>query len=561
MHKIVKSILNKMLWLNIVIFPIMVLSFTSFAQSIKNNDAEIVNKPGSYWVIKNGDITIENSVSGATSFDNLKVRTGSTLNVDSQTGIIVQNALTLEGNLVLQGDANGTAGVLTNGTVTQSANTTTSERYMTGGKWHLVSSPVVGQEISGLLVNLSNNIAKSGLSYAMMEYSETENNWDSYFTASTEGDLTSGKGYAVQRTSHGDVDFVGTIANSNVSVPVTQNGEGWMLVGNPYPTAIGVTINANSVDNFITSNVNNLDPSFVALYLWDEGDAYDGNRSDYKIINNAGLGSLVQDYIQQGQGFLVKSATGASTVDFTLNMRSIQPTEAFKAAKVPWPSFNLIAETDGDESSTTVTFNHQMTKGLDETFDAGMFKNNPDFALYTHLVEDNGVDFAIQCLPDFEFDKLVIPVGLDAASGKYITFSAETNNLSSECSIYLEDRQEKTITDLSDGNKSYSIKLDTNSMGTGRFFIHTSDATINQELITDTKYQVIPQKALKKIMINGLVEEPTTIFIYDVKGRLIMKDDLQFLERNMVSFYEANNGIYLVQIQNSKGITSEKIAW
>ena len=40
-----------------------------------------------------------------------------------------------------------------------------------------------------------------------------------------------------------------------------------------------------------------------------------------------------------------------------------------------------------------------MTKGLDPSYDVGKMKGNPDIALYTKLIEDNGIDFTIQALP------------------------------------------------------------------------------------------------------------------------------------------------------------------
>lgn len=547
---------------NILILCILLFKFSVFSQIIKNNNAEIVCKTGSYWVIKNGNMTLVNSTPGATTFDNLKIRSGSTLTIDAQSAAVVNNTLTVEGNILLKSSTTGTAEILTEGTVTQNTNTTTAERYLTEGKWHLASSPVEGQSINGLLTNSSNGIAISGASYAMMDYSEAENNWNNYFTAASTGNANSGKGYAIQRSSNGVVNFSGTIPTADISMPATQNGEGWMLVGNPYPTAIGVTIDARSTDNFILTNINNLDPSFVALYLWVEEDAYNGNRSDYRIINNAGMGSLVQDYIQSGQGFFVKSKSGSNSVLFTKNMRAIETEIEFKSAKVSWPSISLVAESSDKRSSTTVAFNNQMTNGLDETYDAGMFKPDPDFAIYTRLLEDNGVDFSIQCLPDYQFEKMVIPVGLDAPSGEKVTFYAKNNELGNSCMMILEDRLKGIFTDLNVSGNSYSVELKKKSQGIGRFYLHTSESTINSANIEfGNLYQIIPQKSLSQIIILGNIDQRTMAHIYDLSGRIISSIQLEQTDRNIMPFNEQKNGIYLLQIRNTSGIKNEKIYW
>ena len=557
--KEILSIINEK---SILTFFLLISYYTVSSQVIKNNNAEIVCQTGSFWVIKNGDMTLVNSTPGATTFDNLKVRSGATLTIDAQSGAIVNNALTVEGNILLKSNTEGTAAILTEGTISQGTNTTTAERYMTGGKWHLTSSPVENQSINGVITNSSNSIAMSGASYAMMDYSEAENNWNNYFTSATSGNVSSGKGYAVQRTSNGVVNFTGTLPSSDIDVTATQSGEGWMLVGNPYPTSIGVTIDASSTDNFLLTNLNNLDPSYVALYLWVEEDAYDGNRSDYKIINNAGMGSLVQDYVQAEQGFFVKSKTGSHSVSFTKNMRAIETGIDFKSAEVSWPLMNLVAESSDKKSSTMVAFNNQMTYGLDETYDAGMFKPDPDFAVYTRLLEDNGVDFSIQCLPDNTYENMVIPVGLDAPAGKKVTFYAKNNELDSNCLMILEDRQKGIFTDLNVSGNSYTVELKNKSQGVGRFYIHTSELTID-----DTKtdfnslFQIIPQRSLNKILILGEVNQKTIANIYDISGRLILSTQLEESDQNTVLFNEQKSGIYLIQVRNASGIKNEKLYW
>ena len=546
----------------LLIFIVLLFSSGAMAQVVYNSGAGILSGDGSYWVVSGGNFILTSDFGGTTTFDNLVVLEGATLTVEAETAVTVNNDLTIQGNLVLQSNENGMAGLLTNGTVTGVTESTTAQRYMSGNKWHLTSSPLGGQNISELLLASGNSIAKNGTSYAMMDYSEGNNSWNNYFTSAVAGTFESGKGYAVLRESNGSVVFGGTIPANDVAATVTHTNEGWNLVGNPYPTALGVTSNVASSDNFLTVNSANLDPSYMALYLWVEEDSYDGQRTDYKIINNAGSGSLVMDYVQMGQGFFVKTNSGVNAVSFTKNMRSIQPDIEFKDAKIPWPSINLTVETAGKGSSTAVAFHKSMTKGLDISFDAGMFKSDPEFALYTHLLEDNGVDFSIQCLPDNDYNNMVIPVGLDAPSGKEIKFTALTTNLPEGCKIVLEDKQKGIFTEMNSSGDYYKVTLDKKSAGIGRFYIHLSDNTTSIEnLEIQDHYDIIPQPDFGQIKIFGAVNDNASVRIFDISGRIITDRPLQQTELNVVSIGKLKTGIYIVQIQGKNGLFTRKISW
>lgn len=547
-----------------VLFVFITLLFSSgaFAQVVYNSGAGILSGDGSYWVVSGGNFILTSDFGGSTTFDNLVVLAGATLTVEAETAVTVNNDLTIEGNLVLESNSSGMAGLLTNGAVTGTTEATTAQRYMSGNKWHLTSSPLGGQNISELLSTSSNAISKNGASYAMMDYSEGNNNWNAYFTAATAGNFEAGKGYAIHRDTNGSVVFGGTIPANDVSANITHSADGWNLVGNPFPTALGITSNAASTDNFLAVNSAKLDPSYMALYLWVEEDAYDGTRIDYKIINNAGSGSLVMDYVQMGQGFFVKTNTGVNSVDFTKNMRSIQPDIEFKDAKTPWPAINLTVESAGKGSSTTVAFHKNMTKGLDISFDAGMFKSDPDFALYSHLLEDNGVDFSIQCLPDNDFNNMVIPIGLDAPSGKEIKFVAQTTNLPLGCKVVLEDKQKGTFTEMNSSSQTYKVTLDKKSSGIGRFYVHLSDNTTSIEKIeTKDLYNIVPQSNYGQIKIYGAVKVNTSVRVIDMAGRIIADKQLQQSDLNVINVGKLKTGIYIVQIQSENEMYTKKIPW
>jgi len=181
--------------------------------------------------------------------------------------------------------------------------------------------------------------------------------------------------------------------------------------------------------------------------------------------------------------------------------------------------------------------------------------------LYTHLIEDNGVDFALQCIPA-EYDELVIPVGLDAKAGDVVTFSAEALNIPEEYAVVLEDRESDVFTNLSEEGAIYTVQLTTDSDGIGRFFVHTviQSALGLGDLETESDFQVYARPINNQIILRGEADKNTTARIYSITGKLLTTVNLQQSTENTIQFDE-DAGIYIVQIVNKNGIFTHKFTW
>ena len=120
------------------------------------------------------------------------------------------NTLTVNGELDLESDDHGTASLINNGTLSATG-TIKARRYMTGGKWHIVSPTVAEGSISTFIQAPGNAISSKDvggtLNYGMMDYNETTNTWKNYFTSGTGGNLIAGTGYSVRRNTDGDCRF------------------------------------------------------------------------------------------------------------------------------------------------------------------------------------------------------------------------------------------------------------------------------------------------------------------------------------------------------------------
>jgi hypothetical protein len=129
--------------------------------------------------------------------------------------------------------------------------------------------------------------------------------------------------------------------------------------------------------------------------------------------------------------------------------------------------------TDAYQTSMTtfIGFRSDMTTGLDVTYDAGQYSTNPDFSLFTRMIDDaTDINMAVQALPDQGLNDLNIPVGLVYPQGGEVTFTAESVNLPGYITLMLYDSEEGTYTDLS--VESYTTLITAGSEPLGRFFLN-----------------------------------------------------------------------------------------
>jgi hypothetical protein len=502
------------------------LTISEGSEVIINNSSKLTND-GVVNILNNGRLTIGPEGSWTAN------------------GNVTNNAGT-EG-IIIASNASGTGSVkINNG---QYINATV-QRYMTGKQWHVISSPVTNQGLPSFLQE-NNNISYSSVNnyYAMTHYTESKGSgsggWAPYYTSSTSGSMGIARGYLAGINNDSQIEFKGQLTHLEHGRTITRAANGWNAIGNPYPTAIGVTSSASSKEKFLIENSAAFDPSFIAIYI------YDPSTNDYIVINSV---PTLEDYIQPGQGFLVKAAVGGGDVRFTPGMRAHINDGTFykKSAITPWPSIQLKVSGNNKEAVTVITFNSNMTRGLDPGYDAGKFGGDPDFRLFTRLAEsDIEVDFALQALPDYGFHDMVIPIGFDFSGSGEIVFSAENLTLPLGAHAILEDRALGKFTNLETDN--YVVKLDGDIKGPGRFYLHTDIQVTSTE---NVHRNVVPAVEFysygKEIFINGRIDGIAYASIYDILGRKIKTVLLQDADRNSFTVENLESGIYILSINGKE---------
>ncbi len=507
-----------------------------------------------------GTNTINLNVSNVTIND-LSISIGGSFNILSGQSITVEGNLNQNGTLNILSNASNNGSLIVKGNHTGISNVD-YHRYLSTS-WHLVASPISGKNIS----DFSGNVNTSGNKYAIAPYVNnvvSASRWNYYTTGAgsnniaSAGTFTIGKGYSIQKSTGGTLNFSGTLNTTDKTFSITDGGDNpagnrWNLVGNPFTASLHASNAADATNNFLKVNIDagNLDPSRAGLYLWN-GSAY-----VEKSVDDAAF------YIAPGQGFFVHAPdAGGTSVSFTEAMETHQTGNVFLKGNstTSYPEVIVSFAEDKNTSSTKIRYIENKTKGLDPGSDVGTFTGtSSSFKAFTHLVSDSkGVDFAIQALPNKDYENIVVPVGLKAKAGKSIEISAKGTNLPSGVDMYLEDRTNNVFTNLSKEN--YTITLKNDADGIGQFYIHTT----SQRLSTNDTNQLLENVSIYKsskneLTVAGLQSEKASLTVYSILGKKITTKKFRTNGVSTISLPEIASGVYVIELSSELGKLSKKI--
>lgn len=431
--------------------------------------------------------------------------------------------------------ANGTATVA--GAVTYSRNLTHTAGNTNG--WYAIASPVVGETFDDTWVNANSLATGSGTTRGLATYTESADTWD-YFLTGESGTFTSGTGYIVKRSATGDVSFTGTINTADTDVTLVRTGNGYNLVANPYTSYI----NSETLldNNAVVSSDKN-------IYVWNNGTT----SYDTKI-------STAAFKVAPGQAFFVRSNAGGGTLNFAeSNQTDNSGTNTFQKTTSK-PEVELSVADESTYRYIKLYYNDAATKGFDNGYDGELFggiANN--FQIYSHLLADNqGKKYQIQSLPNSGLESMVIPVGLKAASGKELAFSATRLNLPTDIKVYLEDRVTNTFTLLDETNSVYNITLSSAIDGIGRFYLHTSNSVLSTSDVNLNSVSIFKTNN-STLRVTGLSQGKASISLYNILGKQMMMTTFNAINSKDISLPKLAAGVYIIQLTTEQGKINKKI--
>ena len=512
------------------------------------SDPNGISKLSHTIIIENGDTSIIND----TYCKDITVRAGASLTVNSGAELTTNIGMTLESSstsyssLLLDGIINGNVIYKRHVNNAAAPNTTTTGNDLispplngqTFGDFRAVNSNILSGNINGETAYLFGPFNPSSLAYI------------NYTANDDTSILNAGVGYRSGSTDGMTYTFTGSIETSNVTVPIVSGGTtNWNLIGNPYPSYINAEAFLN---NMINSGL--IDENAVGIYGYD-GTAQDG----WTIINLAT--TTANTVITPGQGFFV-NALSSGNITFTPAMRATGNSDDFILGRSSnnISFLRLKAASNTYNYSCDFYFNDNASASLDIGYDAAVWNNTPpNFSIYSHLVEDDtGIAFAIQALNNSDISNTIVPLGVNANMGESLTISIEETTLPSSIDVYLEDRIQNTFTLLNTQN--YQITPSTNLEGIGRYYLHFSEEVLSTNNSELELIRIFANNNQKTIDIKGLTSEKSIFKLYDIQGRMLITTELEInILSQHIDVSTLNSGIYIVEINNSKGSKSKKV--
>ena len=496
----------------------------------------------------------------------LHVASGGSFYISPASFTYVTSNINVAGDLIVTSDtaAQKSGSLIVKGTATGDI---TYERNIPDANWHFVSAPVTTQSIGTFAANGSNAVRVSGTTgnYAIAKYNNAnlkDARWEYYTAASASGiNFANGKGYSTSRAAAGNFTFKGSMATADVTVTIpetditpfvvsasaTTGSHVWSVIGNPYPSFLPANNTANGTSNVLLNNSTILDQYKQYINVW--------NGSTYEAINH----SSPAYYIAPGQAFMVDAVGNNQSFVFSEDTQAPQlgATAVFYRATTT-PEIIVYLSNGTETKKTTLRYFNTSTNGLDVGYDAGTFDTSFPFAIDTHLVSDSpGMDFTIQCLPDTNYEDTIVPLSIKAAANETITFSTEVAGLPDGLEVYLEDKEARTITNISTGN--HQVVLGESLDGIGRFYLHNSvNGILSTEDLASTLN--IYKTSNNNLRITSLQEGPATVKIFSVLGKEVTSSSFQMKTVNDIAIpNHLAKGIYIVQLITNEVKQSRKI--
>ena len=350
----------------------------------------------------------------------------------------------------------------------------------------------------------------------------------------------------------------------------TATDDNWNLIGNPYPSAIGVneflTLPAN---NTITGGIkiwshgllptNTVDPfyqNFVFSYY----------PSDYISINLTGATSAPGDYkIGSGQGFMVlmnAGVAGSSTVTFNNSMRSatFANNQFYKNANKTniveqnriW--LDLVAPT-GEVNRTLIGYVDGATNAEDRLYD--MFTDNKPNMNFYSLIDGNPMIIQGKTIP-FDVND-TIPMGVQIpVSGTYKIAIATLDGLFTGGAqiVYLEDKLLNVIHNLTATPYQFT---ENKGIINERFVLrYTKNTLSNNDFNYLNDIKIFTNNGINIISTKENIKD---VIIYDVLGKTLL--DRKNISKHEVILTElrptTNVLIVKVTLENNKVVIKKVI--
>lgn len=438
--------------------------------------------------------------------------------------------LDINGDFTIESDASGTGSFLNNGSLSMTnRGTTTFERYIeayTGDEdgWHLLSSPVGNFTIGGSGIAPGNNDD-------LYRWDESAYMWLNYKTQSF--DMETGKGYLVAYEATNTKEFTGSLYNDNISFNDLSfgNGNGWHLLGNPYPCAIKWNDGNWSLSNIET-----------VAHIYDE------SAGNYTSI-------IANNIIPSTQGFFIKATGPTNSITISKNSRTHDNTTFYKSIATDDPV--IVLKVSGDQNSfydqCRIRFIPGSSSQYDPEYDGHKLYGQLSAPQFYSLSEDDE-SLSVNSFPDYY--ERTIQLGFESGvAGEYTIYMKELLGFSVTMLICLEDQLLDTMINLiQDTTYTFSANPDD---PLNRFLLHFNLTTrnIDNKIADDLKIFNIGEYLYLESVDENISAE---LLINDINGSIVNQRNVCFIGKTYVKL-DLPSGCYFARLSSHPTVTTKII--
>lgn len=449
--------------------------------------------------------------------------------------------------MVIQSDATGTGSFRDNGTITYSSATVDCQRYLSADLWHYICIPFADMN------------AWTYFNIFMKYYDEPLHHFKYVIAPGADSTLASnGLGYAMFNYADITVDQVRNNLNTGtVNIPVSRsydNGtsdyDGWNLVGNPYPSAVDLSLLTGSWTNVVAS-----------AWFWDPG------AGNYTVFpSGAPPYGTHSQYCPPEQGFFVHCndasatpSTPGSGIVVMNNAARVHNSEAFLKSSADEPSNLLRIHAEGGSNSyyndISVYFDKSRSGAYEPGFDAERYSGfgyAPQ--IYTTIP---GYELTVNALPDTTA-QMSVPMGFtESLAGTYTITASNLESFDLTTGISIQDLKESITQDLRTNpvyTFSHSPANDPN-----RFLLLFSNLHTGTPVHPGTS-DITVYSSNGDIYVGNLSGANTggTLVVYDMIGKEVFRSAL---ENTAVNKFKTDlpAGYYIARVITPNQTVSRKV--
>ena len=490
----------------------------------------------------------------------LYINSGGLISASTGARITVGNNIIVdsEGSFIIKNSTLKVAGESNSGTIKY-------VKTLNNSNWQTFTSPVEGQNIKEFAerTHLDSGENLSSNNMGIQRYNNDTNDWGFYQRDSNDwGNFPVGEAYFIKLRSitqnddpstFYDISFEGSIPNASVEFNAQNNvvdgsQNRLQFIGNPYISYIDTNDESSSLMKY-----NDETMEYKTLYFFDTGE-WTFTEINYNTASKI---------IGPSEGFFVRIKDGEKFT-FPKNLITHERKSHYKSKNSIKKSIHLRVTDNatGNYKRTRIFYTDGASKGYDPGYDSKAFYNGANyFGIYTHLLDDNlGDDYGVQSLPQNSYEKMIIPIGINATAGTNITISTTITNLPSGINVYLEDKETDIFTELNE-ESTFTTTLSSDLSGIGRFYLYTTGQVLDliKTPILNDNISVY-STSINNLRVVGIQNEQAIVRVYNILGKKILDTHFNGNGLNDIALpLNITSGIYIVQLITSTKKHNKKI--